>query len=172
MLYIFKLCVLSNSNRAWQRRAGNLTNWRMNGHPTLQPWATNTHRSWQVRRKELSRYSGWKQWTGFLYGNRQIHQITASFLCLSQAQTQYQQQHEQQKKELENLHQKSIQQLQNRLSELEVINKDLTERRYKGDSTVRELKAKLSGLEDVRFPNTPNQAYSCWSINSACLGMS
>ncbi|NWH51018.1 SAS6 protein, partial [Fregata magnificens] len=65
-----------------------------------------------------------------------------------QAQAQYQQQHEQQKKELENLHQKSIQQLQNRLSELEVINKDLTERRYKGDSTVRELKAKLSGIED------------------------
>lgn len=59
------------------------------------------------------------------------------------------------------MHQKSIQQLQNRLSELEVINKDLTERRYKGDSTVRELKAKLSGLEDVRLPNTQNQAGSC-----------
>ncbi|NWX85119.1 SAS6 protein, partial [Nothoprocta pentlandii] len=65
-----------------------------------------------------------------------------------QAQSQYQQQHEQQKKELESLHQKSIQQLQSRLSELEVINKDLTERRYKGDSTVRELKAKLSGIDD------------------------
>lgn len=59
------------------------------------------------------------------------------------------------------MHQKSIQQLQNRLSELEVINKDLTERRYKGDSTVRELKAKLSGLEDVWLPNTQNQAGSC-----------
>ncbi|NWW93530.1 SAS6 protein, partial [Rhynochetos jubatus] len=65
-----------------------------------------------------------------------------------QAQAQYQQQQEQQKKELENLHQKSIQLLQNRLSELEAVNKDLTERRYKGDATVRELKAKLLGLEE------------------------
>lgn len=157
--------------RACQKRAGNLTNWKANGRPTLQLWATNTHRSWQVKRKELSRYKGWKEWTGFLCGNSQIHQITASFLCFSQAQTQYQQQHEQQKKELENLHQKSIQQLQNRLSELEVINKDLTERKYKGDSTVRELKAKLSGLEDVWLPSTQNQAYCCY-INSACLGTS
>lgn len=64
-------------------------------------------------------------------------------------QVQYQQQHEQQKKDLEILHQRNIQQLQNRLSELEVANKDLTERKYKGDSTIRELKAKLSGVEEV-----------------------
>lgn len=62
---------------------------------------------------------------------------------------QCQQQHEQQKKELEALHQRSTQQLQSRLSELEAANKDLTERRYKGDSTVRELKAKLAGAEEV-----------------------
>ncbi|XP_058515509.1 spindle assembly abnormal protein 6 homolog isoform X1 [Ochotona princeps] len=65
-----------------------------------------------------------------------------------QAQVQCQQQHEQQKKDLEILHQRNIQQLQNRLSELEATNKDLTERKYKGDSTVRELKAKLSGIEE------------------------
>ncbi|CAK6439148.1 unnamed protein product [Pipistrellus nathusii] len=65
-----------------------------------------------------------------------------------QAQMQCQQQHEQQKKELEALHQRSTQQLQSRLSELEAANKDLTERRYKGDSTVRELKAKLAGAEE------------------------
>lgn len=62
---------------------------------------------------------------------------------------QYQQQHEQQKKELEVLHQRNTQQLQSRLAELEAANKDLTERRYKGDSTIRELKAKLSGAEEV-----------------------
>ncbi|XP_059529587.1 spindle assembly abnormal protein 6 homolog [Myotis daubentonii] len=65
-----------------------------------------------------------------------------------QAQVQYQQQHEQQKKELEILHQHNTQQLQSRLSELEAANKDLTERRYKGDSTIRELKAKLAGVEE------------------------
>ncbi|KAK2106913.1 Spindle assembly abnormal protein 6 [Saguinus oedipus] len=64
------------------------------------------------------------------------------------AQVQYQQQHEQQKKDLEILHQQNIQQLQHRLSDLEAANKDLTERKYKGDSTVRELKAKLSGVEE------------------------
>ncbi|XP_043377047.1 spindle assembly abnormal protein 6 homolog isoform X2 [Chelonia mydas] len=74
--------------------------------------------------------------------------LTRQLSYTQQVQTQYQQQHEQQKKELESLHQKSIQQLQNRLSELEIANKDLTERRYKGDSTIRELKAKLSGIED------------------------
>ncbi|KAJ8784590.1 hypothetical protein J1605_007941 [Eschrichtius robustus] len=68
-------------------------------------------------------------------------------LC-KQAQVRYQQQHEQQKKDLEILHQRNIQQLQNRLSELESANKDLTERKYKGDSTIRELKTKLSGVEE------------------------
>ncbi|KAM6456925.1 spindle assembly abnormal protein 6 homolog isoform 3-T3 [Liasis olivaceus] len=65
-----------------------------------------------------------------------------------QAQAHYQQQNEQQKRDLENLHQKTVQQLHTRLKELELANKDLMERRYKGDSTVRELKAKLSGIED------------------------
>ncbi|XP_069718303.1 spindle assembly abnormal protein 6 homolog [Phaenicophaeus curvirostris] len=91
--------------------------------------------------------SEWTSYTTTLT-NKHTQELTNEKEKALQAQAQYQQQHEQQKKELENLHQKSIQQLQNRLSELEVINKDLTERRYKGDSTVRELKAKLSGIED------------------------
>ncbi|KAH0618376.1 hypothetical protein JD844_017516 [Phrynosoma platyrhinos] len=65
-----------------------------------------------------------------------------------QTQVQYQQQNEQQKRDLESLHQKTVQQLQTRLNELEIANKELMEKRYKGDSTVRELKAKLSGIED------------------------
>ncbi|NXN99901.1 SAS6 protein, partial [Rhinopomastus cyanomelas] len=91
--------------------------------------------------------SEWTSHTAALT-NRHTQELTNEKERALQAQAQYQQQHEQQKKELENLHQRSVQQLQNRLSELEIINKDLTERRYKGDSTVRELKAKLSGLED------------------------
>ncbi|XP_060088242.1 spindle assembly abnormal protein 6 homolog [Heteronotia binoei] len=80
--------------------------------------------------------------------NRHTQELTNEKEKCLQIQAQYQQQHEQQKKELESLHQKTVQQLQNRLKELEVANKDLTERRYKGDSTVRELKAKLSSIED------------------------
>ncbi|NWH29802.1 SAS6 protein, partial [Chloropsis hardwickii] len=107
-----------------------------------------TQQSLSEKSRELDKLKN--EWTSYTtaLSNKHSQELTNEKERALQAQTQYQQQHEQQKKELENLHQKSIQQLQNRLSELEVINKDLTERRYKGDSTVRELKAKLSGLED------------------------
>ncbi|XP_032923412.1 spindle assembly abnormal protein 6 homolog isoform X2 [Catharus ustulatus] len=107
-----------------------------------------TQQSLSEKSRELDKLKNeWASYTTAL-SNKHSQELTSEKERALQAQTQYQQQHEQQKKELENLHQKSIQQLQNRLSELEIINKDLTERRYKGDSTVRELKAKLSGLED------------------------
>ncbi|NWQ73081.1 SAS6 protein, partial [Columbina picui] len=107
-----------------------------------------TQQSLSEKSRELDKLKN--EWTSYTTAltNKHTQELTNEKERALQAQAQYQQQHEQQKKELENLHQKSIQQLQNRLSELEVINKDLTERRYKGDSTVRELKAKLSGIED------------------------
>ncbi|OXB81507.1 UNVERIFIED_CONTAM: hypothetical protein H355_004413 [Colinus virginianus] len=107
-----------------------------------------TQQSLSEKSRELDKLkSEWASYTASLT-SKHTQELTAEKERALQAQTQYQQQHEQQKKELESLHQRSVQQLQNRLSELEVINKDLTERRYKGDSTVRELKAKLSGVED------------------------
>ncbi|NXE79779.1 SAS6 protein, partial [Cochlearius cochlearius] len=107
-----------------------------------------TQQNLSEKSRELDKLKN--EWTSYTTAltNKHTQELTNEKERALQAQAQYQQQHEQQKKELENLHQKSIQQLQNRLSELEVINKDLTERRYKGDSTVRELKAKLSGVED------------------------
>ncbi|NXG23760.1 SAS6 protein, partial [Grallaria varia] len=107
-----------------------------------------TQQSLSEKSRELDKLKN--EWTSYTttLTNKHSQELTNEKERALQAQSQYQQQHEQQKKELENLHQKSVQQLQNRLSELEVINKDLTERRYKGDSTVRELKAKLSGTED------------------------
>uniref|UniRef100_A0A674J8S0 Spindle assembly abnormal protein 6 N-terminal domain-containing protein n=1 Tax=Terrapene triunguis TaxID=2587831 RepID=A0A674J8S0_9SAUR len=105
-------------------------------------------KSLSEKSRELDKLrSEWTSHTTMLT-NKHTQELTNEKEKALQVQTQYQQQHEQQKKELENLHQKSIQQLQNRLSELEIANKDLTERRYKGDSTIRELKAKLSGIED------------------------
>ncbi|XP_067996672.1 spindle assembly abnormal protein 6 homolog isoform X1 [Melanerpes formicivorus] len=107
-----------------------------------------TQQNLSEKSQELDKLKNeWTSYTAALT-NKHTQEMTNEKERALQAQAQCQQQHEQQKKELENLHQKSIQQLQNRLSELEVINKDLTERRYKGDSTVRELKAKLSGVED------------------------
>ncbi|NXF97043.1 SAS6 protein, partial [Eubucco bourcierii] len=107
-----------------------------------------TQQNLSEKSRELDKLKN--EWTSYTttLTSKHTQEMTNEKERALQAQAQYQQQHEQQKKELENLHQKSIQQLQNRLSELEVINKELTERRYKGDSTVRELKAKLSGLED------------------------
>ncbi|XP_018114129.1 spindle assembly abnormal protein 6 homolog isoform X2 [Xenopus laevis] len=58
------------------------------------------------------------------------------------------QQYEQQRKDLESSHQRSIQQTHSRLTELESSNKELLEKRYKAESTVRELRAKYQGLEE------------------------
>ncbi|XP_060797186.1 spindle assembly abnormal protein 6 homolog [Neoarius graeffei] len=63
-------------------------------------------------------------------------------------QTRLQQQNEQLRRELEATHQRSTQQLQTRVSELETSNRELTEKKYKSDSTIRDLKAKLLGLEE------------------------
>ncbi|XP_032753312.1 spindle assembly abnormal protein 6 homolog isoform X2 [Rattus rattus] len=91
--------------------------------------------------------SEWASHTAALT-NKHSQELTNEKEKALQTQVQYQQQHEQQKKDLEALHQRNIHQLQNRLSELEAANKELTERKYKGDSTVRELKAKLAGVEE------------------------
>uniref|UniRef100_A0A8C5WGZ2 Spindle assembly abnormal protein 6 homolog n=1 Tax=Leptobrachium leishanense TaxID=445787 RepID=A0A8C5WGZ2_9ANUR len=67
------------------------------------------------------------------------------------AQTAYAQllqQHELQKKEQEISLQRSTQQTQSRLTELENFNKDLLEKRFKAEATIRELRAKCQGLEE------------------------
>ncbi|XP_069844812.1 spindle assembly abnormal protein 6 homolog [Dipodomys merriami] len=89
----------------------------------------------------------WASHTAILT-NKHSQELTNEKEKALQAQVQYQQQHEQQKKDLEILHQQNVHQLQSRLSDLEAANKELTERKYKGDSTVRELKAKLSAVEE------------------------
>ncbi|KAL6055789.1 hypothetical protein STEG23_028749 [Scotinomys teguina] len=91
--------------------------------------------------------SEWASHTALLT-NKHSQELTNEKEKALQAQVQYQQQHEQQKKELEALHQRNIHQLQNRLSEIEAANKDLTEKKYKGDALARELKAKLAGVEE------------------------
>ncbi|XP_075473202.1 spindle assembly abnormal protein 6 homolog isoform X2 [Ascaphus truei] len=65
-----------------------------------------------------------------------------------QAHSQLLQQYEQQKEAAESSHQRGTQQLQHRVTELEHANKELLERRYKAESTIQELKAKLQGVED------------------------
>uniref|UniRef100_A0A671X9T8 Spindle assembly abnormal protein 6 homolog n=1 Tax=Sparus aurata TaxID=8175 RepID=A0A671X9T8_SPAAU len=63
-------------------------------------------------------------------------------------QSRLQQQTEQLRQELESAHKKSSQQLQSRLSELEASCKELTERKYKNESVIRDQKIKLVGVEE------------------------
>lgn len=68
---------------------------------------------------------------------------------VGQLQSRLQQQTEQLRQELESAHTKSSQQLHSRLSELEASCKELTERKYKNESVIRDLKLKLVGAEEV-----------------------
>uniref|UniRef100_A0A7N8WUS4 Spindle assembly abnormal protein 6 homolog n=1 Tax=Mastacembelus armatus TaxID=205130 RepID=A0A7N8WUS4_9TELE len=63
-------------------------------------------------------------------------------------ESRLQQQTEQLRQELESAHQKSNQQLQSRLTELEASCRELTERKYKNESIIRDLKIKLVGSEE------------------------
>ncbi|XP_072367486.1 spindle assembly abnormal protein 6 homolog isoform X2 [Scyliorhinus torazame] len=79
---------------------------------------------------------------------RYSQELTTEREKLHQAQTQWQQQSEQQKEELETGHRRSLQQLQTNLAKLDTVNKELTERRYKTECAIQEIKAKLLSLED------------------------
>ncbi|KAL4236190.1 Spindle assembly abnormal protein 6 [Mactra antiquata] len=65
-----------------------------------------------------------------------------------QLQSTSQQRQEQERREQEQIHNKMIQQLESRLYDLETVNKDLTERRYKNEGNIRDLKSKLASLEE------------------------
>lgn len=69
--------------------------------------------------------------------------------ALFQLHSRLQQQSEQLRHELESAHKRSSQQLQSRLTELEASCRELTERKYKNESVVRDLKIKLVGAEEV-----------------------
>ncbi|XP_040276235.1 spindle assembly abnormal protein 6 homolog [Bufo bufo] len=97
---------------------------------------------------ELSKLRNeWTSQTSFLT-SRHTQEITAEREKVLQIQTQYQHQYEQQKKELESSSNRTIQHLESRVSELEALNKDLTERKYKSESCIREIKGKLAVVEE------------------------
>ncbi|XP_073499145.1 spindle assembly abnormal protein 6 homolog isoform X2 [Phyllobates terribilis] len=83
-----------------------------------------------------------------------------------QAYAQLLQQCEQQKKDFESSLQKTTQQMQSRLAELDQSNKDLLEKRYKAESTVREIRAKYQSLEE-ELQRTQQKVTSFGRENSA-----
>lgn len=63
-------------------------------------------------------------------------------------QATFQQKLERDKRELELAHAKIIKQAEVRLNELDAANKELTDKKYKSESLIRDLKSKLSVLEE------------------------
>ena len=65
-------------------------------------------------------------------------------------QTQYanQQKWDKEKKELESNYMKQIKQYESRLTELEITNKDLTEKKYKNESQLQEFRIKSTSLQE------------------------
>lgn len=77
-----------------------------------------------------------------------------------QLQSRLQEQTEQLRQELENAHKKNSHQLQSRLTELEASCRELTEKKYKNESSIRDIKIKLVGAEEVsewssKLPSAP-----------------
>ncbi|XP_047442269.1 spindle assembly abnormal protein 6 homolog [Mugil cephalus] len=63
-------------------------------------------------------------------------------------QRKFQQQTDHIREELETSHKNNIQQLHSRLTELETSSRELTEKKYKNESVIRDLKIKLVGAEE------------------------
>ncbi|KAI2650543.1 hypothetical protein H4Q32_000560 [Labeo rohita] len=91
--------------------------------------------------------SEWTSQTTSL-SSRHMQDLTAEREKALETQARLQQQNEQLRQELESSHHRSTQQLQTKVSELETANRELTDKKYKSDSTIRDLKAKLASLEE------------------------
>ncbi|MBN3315209.1 SAS6 protein, partial [Atractosteus spatula] len=107
-----------------------------------------TQQTLAEKAKELEKMqNAWSLQTSEL-SNRHNQDVTAERERALQIQSHCQQQHEHQKREMELAHKRAVQHLESRTAELECINKELMEKKYKSESAVRELRAKLANLED------------------------
>ncbi|XP_074493028.1 spindle assembly abnormal protein 6 homolog [Sebastes fasciatus] len=98
--------------------------------------------------KELDKLrSEWTSQSSSL-SSRHSHELQSEREKAVESQSRLQQQTEQLRQELESAHKKSSQQLHSRLTELEASCRELTERKYKNESVIRDLKIKLAGAEE------------------------
>ncbi|KAG6936291.1 spindle assembly abnormal protein 6 -like protein [Chelydra serpentina] len=126
---------------------------------------TVTQQALAEKSKKLDKLQNeWTSQTASLT-NKYSQEITAEKEKVLQIQTQYQLQHEQQKKEMEATCNRKVHHLETRASDLETVNKDLTERKYKSESSIRELKSKLAGLEE-EYQRTKQEVLSLRRENS------
>uniref|UniRef100_A0A8C4QZF2 Spindle assembly abnormal protein 6 homolog n=2 Tax=Eptatretus burgeri TaxID=7764 RepID=A0A8C4QZF2_EPTBU len=100
------------------------------------------------RNRELERLrSEWATHTSSL-NSQHSQELSAAREHVLQLQTESQNQLEKQRRELEHTHRQAMQMLQSRLTETESSNKELTERRFKSEATLREVRTRLSAVEE------------------------
>uniref|UniRef100_UPI0037E97D5F spindle assembly abnormal protein 6 homolog n=1 Tax=Semicossyphus pulcher TaxID=241346 RepID=UPI0037E97D5F len=98
--------------------------------------------------KELDKLrSEWTSQTSCL-SSRHSQELQSEREKAVQLQSRLREQTEQLRQELESAHNKSSQQLHGKLTELEASCRELTEKKYKNESVIRDLKIKLVGAEE------------------------
>ncbi|KAL8586781.1 hypothetical protein ACOMHN_061294 [Nucella lapillus] len=90
------------------------------------------------------------EWTARLSETKARHQedLTVEREKALQSHGSFQQRQERDRREMEQAHTKIVKQMESRLFELEAANKELTDKKYKSESLIRELKSKLSVVEE------------------------
>ncbi|XP_013863508.1 spindle assembly abnormal protein 6 homolog [Austrofundulus limnaeus] len=98
--------------------------------------------------KELDKLrSEWTNQSSSL-SSRHLQEVQLEREKVAELQSRFQQETDQLRQELESTHKESLQQLQGRVTELESSCRELTEKKYKNESVIRDLKMKLVGSED------------------------
>ncbi|XP_011404281.1 PREDICTED: spindle assembly abnormal protein 6 homolog [Amphimedon queenslandica] len=100
------------------------------------------------RTQELEKLkSDWSARTSSLV-NEHTAALTSTKEKAIENMVQAQEKHEREKKELETSYNTKIASLEESLKELDTANKELTDRKYRSEAAIRELKAKLKGTEE------------------------
>ncbi|XP_059197512.1 spindle assembly abnormal protein 6 homolog [Centropristis striata] len=126
---------------------------------------TYTQQTLSEKTKELDKLRS--EWTSHSSSQSSLHsqELQSEREKAAELQSRLQQQTEQLRQELESSHQKSSQQLHSRLTELEASCRELTEKKYKNESVIRDLKIKLVGAEE-EFQRSKQQVLSLRRENS------
>uniref|UniRef100_H2Z0L2 Spindle assembly abnormal protein 6 N-terminal domain-containing protein n=1 Tax=Ciona savignyi TaxID=51511 RepID=H2Z0L2_CIOSA len=79
---------------------------------------------------------------------KHAHELNVEREKALKLQEDLQKRYDRERKDLDMNYQKTMRQKESRLSELENMNKELTDRRYRAEATIREQKAKLTSLDE------------------------
>ncbi|XP_056132727.1 spindle assembly abnormal protein 6 homolog [Lampris incognitus] len=107
-----------------------------------------TQQALSEKTRELEKVqSEWTSQKNFLSSRHSQDLMTEREKAL-EMQTKLHEQNEQLRQELESTHKKTTQQLQSKIAELEACNRELTERKYKNEACITDLKIKFAAGEE------------------------